>query len=196
LVSGLSDLLLSLFLNEDVLKVGIGFAQDLRKLRGDFGQLTPFQVTLQNYVDLTPLLKLIPDPDAEEREKQRRQQATAARSKATARKAAMKAQKQGGGSATPSPPLPEGSPSAAEARAGGGYTHQAKKEGGLLKLVRVVLRRHLDKSEQISNWSKRPLAIPQQQYAALDAYACILIWEEVQRRGVELEAENIESTNV
>ena len=83
---------------------------------------------------------------------------------------------------------------AAEPRCGGGYTQQAKKEGGLARLVRMVMRRTLDKSQQISNWSQRPLSVAQQQYAALDAYVCVIIQEEAAKRGVELDAENIDSS--
>lgn len=255
---GVNDLLLELFTNEDLLKVGIGFAQDMRKLRMDFGPevsteapmpaspshaqeaaasapcdecevdngVLAFQITLQNYVGLEPLLKLVADPDAEQREGQRRKQAQEAKRKAAEKK---KAQKKGPSASPPpaaatatataasSPPpapkpgglsslfgddddaedddvaeagaaagleaedaanavAPSPSPPAAAAAAaassaassgsaaavlapsfdrssGGGYTHQAKKEGGLSKLVRMMLRRTLDKSEQISNWS-------------------------------------------
>jgi hypothetical protein len=186
LASAMADLLLELFIEPDLMKVGIGFAQDLRKMRGDFGHLVAFQVTLQSYIDLTPLLKQVYDPDAEERESARKQASMDAKLKSAARKQAAKSARKIG--STPSPPIPE-----AESKVGG-YTHQAKKEGGLLKLVRMVLRRHLDKSEQISNWSNRPLSLPQVQYAALDAYACILILEECERKGIHLDPENIEAS--
>ena len=211
LVSDISDLLVSLFVNSDVLKVGIGFAQDMRKLRLDFGHLVCFQITLQSYVELTPLLRLIEDPDAETRERARKQQAADARRRAAAKKQKI------GGSDKPAPtaagglsslfggsddssvgvhstPAVSSSTAAAGPRCGGGYTQQAKKEGGLARLVRMVMRRTLDKSQQISNWAQRPLSVAQQQYAALDAYVCIIIQEEAAKRGIELDAENIDSS--
>jgi hypothetical protein len=44
---------------------------------------------------------------------------------------------------------------------------KAKKEGGLAKLVRLVLGRVLNKDEQISHWGRRPLRPSQKLYAAL-----------------------------
>merc|ERR1719242_223353 len=49
-------------------------------------------------------------------------------------------------------------------RAGG-----SKREGGLATIVRHVLRRRLDKREQLSNWARRPLRLAQLAYAAIDA---------------------------
>lgn len=49
----------------------------------------------------------------------------------------------------------------------------AQGEGGLKDLVRKTLGRKLDKAEQRSDWSRRPLLESQLQYAALDAH-CLL----------------------
>jgi len=43
------------------------------------------------------------------------------------------------------------------------------KEGGLAKIVRWTLKKRLNKFEQLSNWSNRPLRSDQLKYAALDA---------------------------
>ncbi len=47
------------------------------------------------------------------------------------------------------------------------------KERGLSELVRLCFGKPLNKSEQISNWEKRPLRKSQIIYAALDAF-CVL----------------------
>jgi len=45
----------------------------------------------------------------------------------------------------------------------------AKREGGLATVVRHVLGRRLNKKEQLSNWSHRPLRLSQLHYAAIDS---------------------------
>ena len=44
-----------------------------------------------------------------------------------------------------------------------------KKKGGLSRIARWVLHLRLDKFEQLSNWSLRPLRESQLKYAALDS---------------------------
>ena len=51
------------------------------------------------------------------------------------------------------------------------------KERGLSGLTERILGSPLDKNEQISDWSKRPLKSTQINYAALDAYCLIEIYD-------------------
>jgi hypothetical protein len=50
---------------------------------------------------------------------------------------------------------------------------------GLSRCSEHYLGKPLDKSEQCSLWSKRPLTVQQRTYAALDAYACAAIYEKM-----------------
>eukprot|EP01083_Nonionella_stella_P021213 58819_1 len=49
------------------------------------------------------------------------------------------------------------------------FSKTKDKEGGLAKIVRAVLNKRLNKFEQLSNWSNRPLRIEQLKYASLDS---------------------------
>jgi hypothetical protein len=57
-----------------------------------------------------------------------------------------------------------------------------KKEGGLARLVRLVLGATLDKREQISNWARRPLRPEQLHYAGLDALSQVLVVDHLEHR--------------
>eukprot|EP00928_Gymnodinium_smaydae_P038213 TRINITY_DN2639_c0_g2_i1.p1 TRINITY_DN2639_c0_g2~~TRINITY_DN2639_c0_g2_i1.p1 ORF type:complete len:795 (-),score=76.53 TRINITY_DN2639_c0_g2_i1:132-2516(-) len=50
---------------------------------------------------------------------------------------------------------------------------------GLKGLVANILKRRLDKTEQCSDWSARPLTESQLDYAALDAHCLLQVWEAV-----------------
>ena len=53
--------------------------------------------------------------------------------------------------------------------------NQKNNPGGLSGLCEIYLDRQVCKTEQISNWERRPLRLRQIHYAALDAYLCIAL---------------------
>lgn len=56
----------------------------------------------------------------------------------------------------------------------------------LQKIYAILFREKISKSQQLSNWEADTLTLPQQQYAATDAWACLNIYnllEELKRTG-------------
>ena len=68
----------------------------------------------------------------------------------------------------------------------------APKQGGLAKLCRDFVGLRLDKTCQISLWSRRPLSPAQTMYAACDAYVQLLIYAEAIKRGRRLREDDLE----
>eukprot|EP00004_Rigifila_ramosa_P015660 TRINITY_DN364_c0_g5_i1.p2 TRINITY_DN364_c0_g5~~TRINITY_DN364_c0_g5_i1.p2 ORF type:complete len:401 (-),score=75.07 TRINITY_DN364_c0_g5_i1:37-1062(-) len=56
----------------------------------------------------------------------------------------------------------------------------------------MILGRSLDKSAQCSNWERRPLRAHQVAYAALDVVCLVLVYQELRRRGEQIEIRNVE----
>ncbi len=61
-------------------------------------------------------------------------------------------------------------------------------EKGLSALVESLLGLPLDKRDQISNWSRRPLRENQVVYAALDAYVLLEVFEALKNRSGDVGA--------
>lgn len=57
--------------------------------------------------------------------------------------------------------------------------HPNEKYSSLSFLCLKFLNRKLSKYEQRSNWNRRPLKKTQVHYAALDAFACVLIYNKI-----------------
>lgn len=71
---------------------------------------------------------------------------------------------------------------------GSGVSHRLKGRG-LAEYAMEFLGKPLDKAEQCSNWSIRPLRQSQLEYAALDAWVLVAIWEHMQiRKAAEIHA--------
>ncbi len=52
---------------------------------------------------------------------------------------------------------------------------------GLQKIYAILFQQKISKSQQLTNWEAPQLTEAQQQYAAIDAWACIRIYEYLQR---------------
>jgi len=62
----------------------------------------------------------------------------------------------------------------------------SKREGGLATVVRHVLKRRLNKREQLSNWSHRPLRLSQLEYAAIDSAIEIEVYHKFKEQHPDL----------
>ena len=51
----------------------------------------------------------------------------------------------------------------------------------LVKIYANLFGERISKSERLSNWERDVLTTKQQQYAAIDAWACIQLYEELMR---------------
>jgi hypothetical protein len=60
-----------------------------------------------------------------------------------------------------------------------GKTDRSLLKAGLSSFCQNLLGKPLDKSEQCSMWSERPLSESQREYAALDAWACVAIFNKL-----------------
>ena len=54
----------------------------------------------------------------------------------------------------------------------------------LQKIYAIIFGKKISKAQRLSNWEADQLSVPQQYYAALDAWACLHIYEALQQ-GVE-----------
>jgi len=53
------------------------------------------------------------------------------------------------------------------------------RESGLMAVVRHILKKRVDKKEQLSNWSLRPLRLSQLQYAAIDSSVSVEVYQKL-----------------
>lgn len=57
-------------------------------------------------------------------------------------------------------------------------------EMSLQKIYAIVFGEHISKAQQLSNWEINPLTPAQQQYAAIDAWACLKIYEHLRKQKI------------
>ena len=199
----LVDLLL-VVLSSEAVKLGIGFDDDMRRMRADFSHLACFQVTVRRYCDLKPLLRMDERAATAGGDGGGRQRRGGGRGGKRGKwrvkqngthdsdRPEVKADDDDDGQATAQ------SHEVDEQQSISGQQPQQlqpalmKKEGGLARLCRVYTGCRLDKSCQIGNWSRRPLTREQSMYAACDAYVQLLIHTEAGKRGQQLQETEIE----
>ena len=52
-------------------------------------------------------------------------------------------------------------------------------DSSLQRIYGIVFQQRISKSQRLSNWEADTLSMPQQQYAAIDAWACLLLYNEL-----------------
>jgi ribonuclease D len=57
------------------------------------------------------------------------------------------------------------------------------KNAGVRNLTGIILNKRVSKNQQTSNWENGELTKGQKQYAALDAWVCLEIYQELDRKG-------------
>lgn len=72
------------------------------------------------------------------------------------------------------------------------------KEMSLRKIYAILFAQKISKRQQLSNWEADELTIPQQQYAAIDAWACLQIYNLLQelKASGDFEIEEINEQNI
>jgi hypothetical protein len=182
--AGVDDLLQVLFNNPDIIKIGTAFDVDLSKLRRDFPLMASFQMPLYSYVDCVQLLKKLPDHAPLLYKRDETQMTFLSLD-------SLDNVPSGDDTKAQPSTLPElAADTETKFVPPPVYTKEriaqpvsnAKKEGGLARLVRLVLGTTLDKQEQISNWALRPLRDNQLHYAGLDALCQVLVLMHLRHR--------------
>ena len=71
-------------------------------------------------------------------------------------------------------------------------------EMSLQKIYAILFAQKISKRQQLSNWEADSLTEPQQQYAAIDAWACLQIYNLLQelKASGDFEIEEINEQNV
>lgn len=58
-------------------------------------------------------------------------------------------------------------------------------DNSLSRIYGILFGQRISKGQRLTNWEASELTVRQQEYAALDAYACILIYEHLQNNGFD-----------
>ncbi|KRX09932.1 Ribonuclease H-like domain [Pseudocohnilembus persalinus] len=66
------------------------------------------------------------------------------------------------------------------------YCYENETKSSLAHITKILLGKNLSKIEQCSGWYNRPLRKSQIHYAALDAFICLKLWQEIQMKFPDL----------